>query len=347
MATQGYDSPQLARIGKLKGAILKHSQPKEVLGITGEQHKMGKNQSDTVVFRRWLPRGGTTATAASINQWDVDENAHLTSEGVTPPADTMVAQDITVTLNQYSALYMYTDKNADLYEDDVPMAMKKQCGQRMGLVREKVRYGALKGCTNLFYAGGTSRVTVDATISLGMLRRVSRSLLGNRADMITSILAPSPNYNTAAIEAGFLVFCHTDAENDIRELPGFIECASYGSRKVMHECELGACDRYRFIISPELTPIIDSGAAVGATGLVSTGASNIDVYPMIVVAEDAWGDVALRGMNSFNVSHIPHTQKDKNDPHGQRGYLGAIFWSASFIQNDGWMAVVEIGVTDL
>ena len=74
---------------------------------------------------------------------------------------------------------------------------------------------------------------------------------------------------------------------------------------------------------------------------------SIDVYPMIVVGEDAWADVALRGASSFGVSHIPYSQKDKNDPHGQRGFIGAIFWSAAFVQNDGWMAVAEVGASAL
>jgi N4-gp56 family major capsid protein len=339
------------RIAKLKGEILRHAVPREVLGITGQQHKMSKNMSDTVVYRRWLPFGGTTGATVpgtvTINAWVVDENDHLTQEGVTPDADTLTPQDITVQLNQYSCLYMYTDKTADLYEDNIPDPMKKQTGQRMGLVREKIRYGALKGGTNKYYAGGTTRATVDEKISLGLLRNVTRGLENNRADQITQILAPSPNYNTSAVEAGFLVFCHTDVENDIREIPGFVECANYGSRKVAHERELGAVDRYRFICSPELSSIADSGAAIGATGLMSTTGANIDVYPTIVVADDAWGDVALRGMSAFGVTHIPHTQKDKNDPHGQRGYIGSIFWSAAFIQNDGWMAVLEVGVTDL
>jgi N4-gp56 family major capsid protein len=346
MATQAYDTAA-ERVGALKGAILKHAVPREVLGITGTNHEIGKNQSDTVIFRRWLPYGGATTNATTINAWSVDENAHLTQEGVTPPADTIAPQDITVQLRQYSCLYMYTDKTAMLYEDDVPAAMKKQTGQRMGLVREKIRYGVLQGCTNLFYSGGTSRATVDQPITLGLLRNITRSLLNNRADLITDVLAPSANFNTQGIEAGFLVFCHTDMENDIRELQGFTETVNYGQRKVMHELELGSVDRYRFICSPELTPVIDSGASVGATGLQSTSASQIDVYPTIVVAADAWGDVALRGMNSFGVTHIPHSQKDKTDPHGQRGYIGSIFWSASFIQNDGWMAVAECGVTDL
>lgn len=346
MATQSY-STATPRIAKVKGEILAHAVPKEVLGITGKQHRIGKNQSDTVIFRRWLPYGGATTNATTINTWSVTAAGHQTSEGVTPDADTLTPQDITVNLNQYSCLYMYTDKVASLYEDNVPDEMKTQTGERMGLVREMIRYGALKGCTNVFYAGGTSRATTDEAVSLGVLRKVSRSLLGNRGSMVTKILSASPNYNTAPIEASFLVFCHTDCENDIRELPGFISTAEYGQRKVMHELELGAVDRYRFIVSPELSSIADAGAAVGSTGLKSTSASNIDVYPMIIVAEDAWGDVALRGMDSFKVTHIPHSQTDKNDPLGQRGYVGAIFWSAAFVQNDGWMAVLEAGVTDL
>lgn len=346
MAVQNY-ATATARINKVKGEILAHAIPQEVLGITGKQHKIGKNQSQTVIFRRWLPYGGATTNATTINQWSVTANAHLTQEGVTPDADTMTPQDITVQINQYSCLYMYTDKTADLYEDDVPMEMKTQTGERMGLVREMIRYGALQACTNKFYAGGTSRATVDEAVSLNLLRRISRSLLANRGKMVTRILDASPNYNTAPIEASFLVFCHTDCENDIRELPGFIKVAEYGRRDVMHELEIGSCDRYRFIVSPELGSIIDSGAAVGSTGLKSTGASNIDVYPMIMVAQDAWGDLALRGASSFNVRHIPHTREDKSDPLGQRGYLGAIFWSAAFVQNDGWMAVAEVGVTDL
>jgi len=346
MSIQNFGT-EAARIGKLKGEILKHAIPREVLGITGDQHKMGKNQSDTVIYRRWLPFGGATTNATTINQWVVDPNAHLTSEGVTPEADTIAPQDITVKLRQYSCLYQYSDKTADLYEDNIPAAMKKQTGERMGLVRELIRYGALKGGTNKFYAGGTTRLTVDETIGIPLLRAITRSISGNRGNMITQILAPSRNYNTAPVEAGYLVFCHTDVENDIRELPGFKETSEYGQRKVMHPLELGSTDRYRFIISPELGPIIDSGASVTGTGLVSTGSSLVDVYPVVVVAEDAWGDVALRGMESFDTTHIPHTAKDKSDPMGQRGYIGAKFWSASFIQNDGWMAVLECGVTAL
>ena len=336
-----------ARIAKFKGELLKHAVPKEVLGITGANHQMPKNNSDTIVFRRWIPHGGASTNATTQNQWTVTTASHETSEGVTVTPDTISAVDITVTMRQYSCLYMYTDKVADMYEDDVPAGMKKLTGQRMGLLREMIRYGALKGNTNKFYSGGTTRATVDEALSYNFLSKISRSLLGNRADPITEVLKASPNFNTTPVEAAFLVFCHTDCEHDIRAIPGFKEVVSYGTVKSVHAMELGSSGRYRFIVSPELGSIIDAGAAVGATGLKSTGASNIDVYPVIVVAEDAWGDVALRGMGSFDHTDLRPGQKDKFDPQGQRGYVGAKFYSAAFVQNDGWMAVGEVGVTDI
>lgn len=335
------------RVGKIKGEILKHAVPVTCLGISGDQKKIGKNQSDTVIYRRWLPKGGATTSAATINAWSVTPSAHQTSEGVTPDAETLAPQDITVQLQQYACLYSYTDKTAELYEDKIPTEMKVQVGERMGLVREMIDYGALKGNTNKFYSGGTSRATVDETISLNVLRKATKSIKGNRGRPVNKVLSASANYNTAPVERGYIVYCHTDCENDIRNMPGFKECSEYGTRNMLHECELGAVEGFRFIISPELAAIADSGAAIGSDGLISTTGTSNDVYPYIVVGADAWANVALRGMESFDVVHIPHTQKDKNDPLGQRGYLGSKFYSAAFVQNDGWMAVIECGATDI
>lgn len=346
MPVQAYNTAA-ARIGKLKGEILAHAIPVEVMGITGSQKKLPKNSSDTIVFRRWLPFGGATTNANTINRWVLTASGHVVSEGVTPPADTLTPQDITVTLVQYGCLYQVTDKTVDLYEDDVPAEMKKQTGQRIGLVRELVRYGALKAGTNVYYTGGTTRATVNAKINLNTLRRVARNLLANHAKQVTGILAPSPNFATAPVEASFLVFVHSDAEADIRDLPGFKHVSEYGSRKPVHEMEVGSCERFRFIISPELASYADAGAAIAGTTLYSTTGTSADVYPFVVVAEDAWGQVAMRGVNSLDVTWIPPGQKDKNDPLGQRGFVGSTTWFASVILNQGWMAVIEGAISAL
>lgn len=341
-----YATPE-GRINSIKGELLAHAVPTEVLAIAMDNKTMPKNQGDNMIFRRYLPYGGAATNGNTINRWSVSANDHLLQEGVTPNVDSLTPQDITVTIQEYGCLYQYSNKTMDLYEDDVPAEMKKQTGERMGLVREMIRYGELKSCTNKFYAGGTTRLTVDETISLNLLRKISRTLLANHAKTITRVLAPSANFNTAPVEAGFLVFCHTDMEHDIRNLPGFKETVVYGQRKPVHEMEIGSVDRYRFIVSPELASIPDSGAAPGATGLYSTTGAALDVYPVIVMAEGAAGDVALRGKDSFDMTDIKPGQKDKNDPLGQRGYIGAMFYSAAVLTNEGYMAVAECGATAL
>ena len=344
MAIQKYTT-QAGRINEIKGEMLAHAEPFEVLAMGCTMKKMPRKQGDNISYRRVIPTGGATTNANTINRWSVTAAAHAVSEGVTPLTETLVYDDVNVVIQQYAVLYAYTDKAAELYEDDIPGDQKVQTAERMGLVREMIRYGSMKASTNVLYSGGTTRATVDETISLNNLRNMAKTLLANHAKMKNKILSPGPSYDTSAIEAGFIVFCHTDAEPDIRDLPGFVPVAKYGQRSMLNENEIGSVERFRFIVSPELAPYLAAGAVTGATGLV--GITNIDVYPHIVCAEDAVFDVALKGDSPFDLTHIPHKQKTKDDPFGQRGYVGASFWSAVLVANNGWIGVIEAGVKSL
>lgn len=348
MPTASLNSP-VQRIGRLKGELLLAAMPHEVLSLGVGNKQMPKNGGKTMIYRRWLPFGAAATNANTINRWSVDYIAHITQEGVTPNADSLTPQDVEVQMQQFSCLYQVTDQLVDLHEDgaQIPQEMKDQTGERMGLVREMLRYGVLKAGTLRFFAGGTSRGTVDETISLNLLRKVTRNLKANHTKTVTSVLTSDARFGTQAVEASYLVFCSTDMEHDIRSLPGFKETVDYGQRRVLSEHEIGSCENYRFILSAELSGIPDSGAAVGATGLFSTTGSNLDVYPIIVMGKDAAYDVALRGTKALDPTWLPPGQKDKNDPLGQRGYIGAKFYSAAFIGNNGWMAVVESAITAL
>lgn len=343
MSIQTYDTSP-GRLNKMAGEIIGHAMFTEVLCTAVKQLEMPKNKSDTMIVRSWVPFGGTVAAP---NTWTVTAESHITQEGVTPEADTIVPRDVTFTLNQYMALYSLTDKDYDLYEDDVAEAMKEQTGERMGLVREMAVYGKMKAATNKFYSGGTSRATVDEGINEKLVSNVVRSLQANHATKITKILSPSPNYGTTSVEAAFVCYVHVDAEYDIRRLPGFREVAAYGTRQAVSEYELGTWQNVRFVCSADLSPIKDSGAAIGTTGLKSTTGTLIDVYPMIFLAKECFAQVKLRGVNAITPIFLPPGQPDKNDPGGQRGYIGAKFWHGSEILNQGWMAVAEVGVTSL
>ena len=344
------------RINKFKGQILAHAVPLEVLGKTGRQVKLPRNNSDTYVARRWLPYGATSTDANTINRFfqngtgdrgNAVVQANQISEGVTPSPESITPQDITVVVQQYGCLYGFTDKTYDLYEDDIPAAMIEQIGERVTFVNEMIVWGALRACTNQYYGGtGTSRATVNGALTLGMVRKIARNLQANHGKPVNSVLSASGNYGTDAVAEGYTVYCHTDMEPDIRDLPGFVPAEKYASGKPMPN-EIGKCERFRFITSPDLPSIQDAGAAVGSTGLQSTSGSNIDVYQFIVTGADAWSQIAVRGKESLDPTYLPPGQKTKSDPLGQRGYAGTIWWKAIMIENQGWMAVGNVGVRNL
>lgn len=340
------------RLGKWKADILRFAVPKAILEVGGPMMKdLPKNNSKTMVFRRWLPYGGVDnvwITATTGNAEATFNNEHLTQEGVTPSADSIAPVDITVVLQQYGMLYSFTDQTFDLYEDDIPMAISKQLGSRMGLLQELIDYAALKACTTKFYGGGGStRASVSKRLTLGGLRNIARTLYANHADMITEVIAPSPNYDTSAIEAAYIVCVHTNVLADARNLPGWVPCEKYGQRKTLHVCEKGSCEEFRFVASPELVPILDAGVATALAPDLLAASTNVDVYPCIVMGAEAWGKMMLRGTKGFTPYFHPVSKADKSDALGQRGYSGAKMYAASQVLNNGWMAVYEVGVSVL
>lgn len=341
------------RLNKYKGQILKHAVPLEVLNKAGRQVRFPKNSSDTYVARRYLPYGATSTSSSTMNQFfqngtgnrDVAiVQAHATQEGVTSTPGSITPVDVTVVMQQYDCLYGFTDKTFDMYEDDIPTEMITQVGERITFVNEMINYGALRACTNQYYGGtGTTVDTVNGGLTLGLLRKIAKNLQANHGMPVNKMLSASGSYGTDAVASGFNVYSHTDLEPDIRDIPGFVPVEKYASGTPQPN-EIGKVERFRFITSPDLPSVQNVGPAVGATGLyATTGTDKIDVYTLIVTAQDAWSQVAVRGKDAIDPTYLPPGQKSKSDPHGQRGYAGSIWWKAVMIENNGWMAVANVG----
>lgn len=349
------------RIGVALGRILSHANPQIVLGTVGMQKDIRKkNTGGTVKYRRYLPKGATTSNP---NKFVADGtgdrtaayvSAQQTSEGVTPLADTLTPQDFSVEQKQMHVLYGYSDQVADMYEDPIPQVMEEMVGERTGLLCEWQLFGVLKACTNKFFGGtGTSRATVNGLITLPLLRRVARSLMANHSKPVRKMFQAIPaegKYNTAPI-GGFClpVFISTDLVNDVSDLPKFIPVENYPDQMKAVENEIGACERFRFIASPDLIEIQDGGAAVAGLNppIKSTTGTSADVYQVIVGSDEAWGHLSLQGMDKSNLTLLPTGMKDKADQFGQRGYVGAMFYYNAVRLNEGQMAVIEVGANAL
>ena len=351
MSVQGYSTAPSRNLIRAAQGMLEHAQPIIVLGDFGEQKEMPKNNTDTLVFRRVLPFGATTAgsgigSAQYIGTPGITANSFLLAEGTTPNSNTVSFQDVSVQLQNFGVLYKFSSKVENIYEDDVPTEMNKLVGETMGEILELVRYGVLKAGTQVIYTNGSSRGAINTTISLNKIRQAARVLEANRARRITSKLLASVNFGTKVVQAAYLVFVHTDAAADVRNLPNFSRVEEYGQAKPVHDREIGCVEEFRFITSPLLNPFLATGSTT-INGMVSVGAVNVDVYPFLVVAESAWGQVALKGMGAITPRIIRSGDVNHANPLGMFGYVGASTWFNAVRLNDAWMCRIEAGVTAL
>jgi len=324
-------SPRVGIIAEVK--MLEHAEPILVLQKFGDPKPQPKNKGQTVKFRRPVPFAAATTPL---------------TEGVTPAGKKMAYQDVTVTMAQYGDYSELTDVIADTHEDPVLQDMTMLLGEQAGETFEILTWGVISGGTSVIYANGAARNAVNTPVTLAKLRLASRSLKAQRAKKITKILAPSVNVATKPVEAAFVVVAHTDCEADIRGLAGFKSVAEYGTRQPLCPEEIGSVEDFRFVLSPVLKSLPDAGSAKGT--MLSTSGTSADVYPMVVLAQNAFGIVPLKG-NGGPGSIVPMILNPNTprggDPLGQRGSASWKSWFAAVRLNELWMTRIEVAVTAL
>jgi N4-gp56 family major capsid protein len=314
--------------------MLEHAKHVTVLTKFGMQKPMPKNKADNALFRRPI----TFAPALVPLQ-----------EGVTPDAQVMRYEDVPAALEELGAVVLITNKVNDLSEDPVLKDACMLCGEQIAETIEAKTWGILQGGTSVFFATtGTTPVRdeVDAPIDIKKLHKAVRYLRAQRARRVTQMLSGSPNFATQPIEAGYIAFGHTDLEHDIRNLPGFTPVAAYGSRQPTCSEELGSVENVRFILSPMFDPWEDAGSAT-LNGMKSTAGDKVDVYSLVIIGQDAFGLVSIKGQGAIVPSVVSVDTKTKDDPLGQRGYVGWRTWFTAFRAYEPWLARIECGASDL
>lgn len=310
--------------------MLAHAEPILCLNKFGMAKPMPKNKANVVKFRRPVPLAVATTPL---------------TEGSPPTAKALTYEDVTVTLSQYGDVVEITDVVNDLAEDPVLKDAAMMCGEQAAETIETLTWGVLQGGTNVFYANGAARNAVNTVITLNKQRAITRQLKANRGKKVTSMLSSSVKFNTEAVAAAFIAFAHTDLESDIRGLAGFTPTEQYGSMKAL-PYEIGKVEDVRYILTPVLSSIADAGGAAGGN-FVSTTGTNADVYPVVYVAKDAYGHVALKGAEAMSPTIINPGQLDKSDPLGQKGMVGWKTYHKAFIANQSWMCRLECAATAL
>lgn len=310
--------------------MLEHAEPHIVATRFAKQVTMPKNKRERVDFRRPV-----TFSAADTPL----------AEGVTPTATRFSYETENATLQQFGEVIIVTDLADDTAEHPVVKDASMISGENLGRTIEALNNSVIKAGTAVAYANGSARTDVNTAISLGLIRGAVRTLRSAKAKPISKVVQPGPAYNSFAIAPSYIGICHTDVAADIRNLPGFVPAEEYASRKLVHDYELGKVEDVRFVCSADFDAWADGGGAKGA--MKSTTGTSADVYPVVILGQEAFASVALAGYGSVEPTIIPSGQKTKDDPLGQRGYIGWKTYWAGTILNDAWLLRLEVAVTAL
>lgn len=327
LTTYGDVSPRVGIIAISQ--FLKHAEHPIVFNKLGQVERVPKNKGQTIKWRRFTPFDPITTAL---------------TEGVTPSSQKLAVVDVSATLGQYGGWSEITDVIQDTHEDPILQSGMQLHGQQAGESFEMLTYLTLRAGTNVVYANGSARNAVNTKVSLGKLRSSVRTLNKNKCRKKTTILAPSVNYKTQAIEAAYVAVCHTDLEPDIRDLAGFVPVSQYGSRQPICPQEFGSVENVRFITTTIASPFADAGGLDGDAVLSTTG-TNADVYPIIIFGEDAYGTVALKGRESAEILVRNPGKPEKGNELGQTGSIGWKGWHVAARLNESWMVRLEVAAT--
>lgn len=307
--------------------MLKRGDEEMILEKFGQTYVLPLRSSKTAIFRRFeaLPLATTPLV-----------------EGVTPTGTKPTITDIPVTLEQYGDYIPFSDVIMDTHEDPILKEYSSLLMQQASETVETIRWNVVKAGTNRIFANGSQRTDVNTPITLALQRQATRALKRQRGKHITSIVSSDARFRTEPVEAAFVAVCHSDVENDIRNMEGFIPTKQYGTVSPWAN-EIGAVEDVRYVRSVLFTPFADAGGAKGT--MISTTGTSADVYPVIYFARDCYGIVPLKGKTAMSIM-IVNPKPAASDPLGQRGTAGWKMMQNSVILNDLWMVRLEVAATN-
>jgi N4-gp56 family major capsid protein len=268
--------------------------------------------------------------------------------------------DITQAVSKYGN-YILLNEEVDLVNftgqsDKLVEVLGINAGQSINRVqRDEMEDNA----TQIFSDGVVNQAAVVTKILLNDVKNAVNVIKRNDGIPFLPQTEGSRNIGTAPIRESMWGICHVDVEEDIRTLTGFNAVETYSGQTQTAPGEFGAVAGVRWLSTSEGSIAINSGGALGSTGLRSTGGSNIDIYVSVVFGKDAVGSL---GFGAEHVKEI-YTAGDKlpavlaiSKPRGSSGVadplnelstMGWKSWMAAKILNGDWIRCIESGATDL
>lgn len=295
------------------------------------------------VHTRWgqvrdIPRNGGTNTIRFRRYGNLTAATTALTEGVTPTGSALSVTNITATVGQYGDFVTISDRLDYESVDATLMEAAEVLGDQAADTLDTLCRDVIAAGTNVQYANGAgARASIDSTDLItaatggAEIRMAIRTLKGNNAKKLTTMINPTDGYSTSPVNSCFIGIIHPDTTYSLDAETAWTPVEKYSSQMGVMEGEVGKYKEVRFV---------ETSNAKVFTG---AGASSIDVYATLIFGRDAYGVTRISGEALKNIVK-PLGSAGTADPLDQRATTG---WKATFVAkilNDDFIVRIEHAV---
>ena len=283
-----------------------------------------ENTNSTVSFRRYLD------FAVSVTP--------LTEAATTDNYQDLTKEDFTVSVAQYGAYTILSEKALLLMEDPVLEQTIARMGIQAGKTVETIGWNTLSTCTQVILAGGAaSAAAVTSVFTIDTIRSAVSVLLNNNVEKIGEVVSATPGFNTSPVDAAYMALINPNQIKDLRNLNAaatgksddFLSKEKYPNQTSVMNGEIGKVEECRFLQSTLYAPSLGAG---GATTAVRNTAGNADLYNIVIVGKDAFSSVAVKGVYSAEIN-VSADIATINNPYKSQRSISWKLWYAIVITN--------------
>ena len=259
--------------------------------------------------------------------------------GTVKGSNKIVREEVEYSVAHYGDYIEYTDE-LDLYDfDNIKTSFTDILADQASLTVEIIRRDALRGGTNVIYAGSVaSRLLVaDGAKKIVALDLKTAALKFKKqgGKKFKKVISGTARVGTTSIRSAYIGIIDPSVTEDLRDLTGWKNVEDYADYgKSINEAEVGSWGDFRFVESNNNEAIPDQGTA-----------ADVNVHQTLLLAQDAYATVSLRGKTGIKTIVKPIGSAGTADPLDQVGTIGWKAITGCAILNEAWLIRLESTVS--
>lgn len=241
-------------------------------------------------------------------------------------------------------------------ENDLEQYVNSQMISTASQITEDLLQIDLLNAAGTIYYGGTAQSDTEmnetSKVAYEDLARLSVALDNTRTPKNTTVITGSMKVDTKTLPAARVMFVGPDLIQQLRKMKdyhgdaAFIPVQKYGDATTILRGEIGTVDQFRIVVNPEMMKWEGVGAVVADDKGIYTTDGKADIYPMLVVGDDAFTTIGFHptGTNTkFEIIHVkPGSGNASNaDPYGKRGFMSIQWWYGFMVHRPERIALAK------